>query len=184
MTKDNSIPVELPVINFLPVTNDKFILDACCGTKGMWFNKNHPNTLYIDIRKEASGFIKGRKESVEPDYVMDFRNLAFEDDTFSLVVWDIPHFTNLGKTSKFRKFYGVLDKENWEDDLKKGFAEIWRVLKQQGVLVLKFNNYEIKFKHLLSLFPHEPLFGNVTNSRGKAQTKWFLFMKTDRQKDL
>ena len=156
---------------------DKFILDACCGCKMMWFNKNHPNALYIDVRKEESGFIKGRKESVSPDLIMDFRDLKFGDETFYLVVWDIPHFKTLGKNSKFRKFYGCLDKYNWEDDLKRGFKEIWRVLKSKGILVLKFNNYEIPFKKLLSLFPVEPLFGNITNSRGKSQTKWFCFMK-------
>lgn len=155
----------------------KFILDACCGTKGMWFNKNHPNTLYIDIRKESTGFIKGRKENVSPDIVMDFRDLKFENNTFNMVVWDIPHLITLGKTSKFRKFYGALEKDTWEEDLNKGFKEIWRILKDRGTLILKFNNYEIPFKKLLSIFPEEPLFGNVTNSRGKAQTKWFCFMK-------
>lgn len=25
--------------------NNKFILDACCGGKMFWFNKNHPNTM-------------------------------------------------------------------------------------------------------------------------------------------
>ena len=37
--------------------SDKFILDACCGGRMMWFNKNHPNCLYIDIRKEEKGYI-------------------------------------------------------------------------------------------------------------------------------
>ncbi len=35
---------------------NKYILDACCGGKCFWFNKKHPNTLYIDIRKEEKGF--------------------------------------------------------------------------------------------------------------------------------
>lgn len=28
--------------------NNKFILDACCGPKHMWFNKNHPNVISGD----------------------------------------------------------------------------------------------------------------------------------------
>jgi len=143
----------------------------------MWFNKKHPNTLYIDIRKEEKGFIKGRNEEVNPDKVMDFRDLKFKDNTFNLIAWDIPHLKTLGINSKFRKFYGALNKDTWEEDLKKGFEECWRVLKDKGVLMLKFNNYEIPFREVLSLFKEEPLFGNITNSRGKAQTKWFCFMK-------
>ena len=158
---------------------NKFILDACCGPRMMWFNKSHPNALYIDIRKEEKGFIKGRNEEVNPDIVMDFRNLKFKDNTFNLIAWDIPHLKTLGKNSKFRKFYGALDKETWHEDITKGFNEIIRVLKDKGVLMLKFNDYEIPFKEVLSLFPIQPLFGNVTNSRGKAQTKWFCFMKIE-----
>jgi hypothetical protein len=165
------------------VEKDKFILDACCGCKMMWFNKNHPNTLYIDIRKEPKGFIKGRNESINPDKIMDFRELEFKDKSFKLVAWDIPHLITLGETSKFKKFFGKLDKNDWKKDIEKGFKEIMRVLDDYGVLMLKFNDYEIPFKELLSIFPVEPLFGNVTNSRGKAQTKWFCFMKIPEVKD-
>lgn len=34
--------------------SNKFILDACCGPKAMWYNKNHPNAIYIDNRYEES----------------------------------------------------------------------------------------------------------------------------------
>jgi len=48
------------------MNNKKFILDACCSVKAMWYNKKHPNTVYIDIRKEPSGFLGyGRKEATE-----------------------------------------------------------------------------------------------------------------------
>ena len=33
---------------------DKFILDACCGSKMFWFDKKQPNTKFIDIRKDNS----------------------------------------------------------------------------------------------------------------------------------
>lgn len=74
---------------------DKFILDACCGPRMMWFNKRHPNTLYIDIRREnfiASG---GDKIIIDPDMIADFRNLPFPDKSFKLVVWDPPHMKTL-----------------------------------------------------------------------------------------
>ncbi|EPQ1453339.1 SAM-dependent methyltransferase, partial [Acinetobacter baumannii] len=28
------------------------ILDPCCGSKMMWFDRNNPNVVYGDIRKE------------------------------------------------------------------------------------------------------------------------------------
>lgn len=29
---------------------DKIILDTTCGSRTIWFNKNHPNVLYCDKR--------------------------------------------------------------------------------------------------------------------------------------
>lgn len=74
----------------------KFILDASCGGRTIWFNKNHPNALYIDIRKEEKGIIWDRPNfEVNPDIQMDFRYLKFKDKQFKLVVWDPPHFKSL-----------------------------------------------------------------------------------------
>lgn len=158
----------------------KFILDACCGGKQMWFNKHHPNTIYIDIRSEAKGFFSGPPYyrpnfSIEPDIIMDFRDLKFKDKSFKLIVWDPPHLKTLGKTSLMRKKYGCLNPETWPYDLKKGFEELWRVLDDYGVLVFKWNESEILFKEVLSLFHTQPLFGNPTNS--SETTKWLCFMK-------
>lgn len=142
----------------------------------MWFNKKHPKALYIDIRKEKPGFIKSRKyRSVNPDILMDFRDLKFPDKSFKLVVWDPPHRTDLGKTSIMYKNYGGLQKETWPYDLRKGFKECWRVLDDYGVLIFKWNEKEIKLKNVLNVFPEKPLFGHPTNS--KNDTYWLTFMK-------
>jgi len=157
---------------------NKFILDACCGPKAMWKNKNHPNVIYIDNRKEEKGFLGyGRKEDLNPDFVMDFRELEFPDRSFKLIVWDPPHLSKLGKTSLFRNKFGALDPETWEEDLAKGFGEIWRCLDDCGVLIFKWSDSEIKFKDVLKLFPEEPLFYNTTNYKSTSVTKWFCFMK-------
>ena len=79
---------------------DKFILDACCGGRMMWFNKKHPNTIYIDIRREEKGLCKERPNfEVNPDKIMDFTNLEFPDKKFKLVVWDPPHGLTFSKKS-------------------------------------------------------------------------------------
>ncbi len=158
---------------------DKFILDACCGPRFMWFNKKHPNTIYIDIRKEKKGFIEARPEcEINPDMIADFRDLPFPDKRFKLVVWDPPHIIrkNYAKHDMTLK-YGILDKESWPDDYKRGFNEIWRVLEDYGVLIFKFNDNTIKFEKVLKLFPVDPLFGNTISASKNSTTKWFTFMK-------
>lgn len=176
-----SIPVELPVINFLA---DKHILDACCGGRMFWFNKKHPSCLYIDNRVAEKGHYKEKpNHSVEPDIVMDFRRMDIPDKSFKLIVFDPPHLATLGKTSKFAKDYGKLDKQSWREDIRLGFAECWRVLEDYGVLIFKWNEYEISKKDVLEAIGKEPLFGHPVGS--KIQTHWFAFMKIpESQKDL
>ena len=153
----------------------KIILDVCCGGRTFWFNKKHPNTIYIDIRKEKPGFIKARPNfEVNPDIVMDFRDLKFPDERFKMVVFDPPHLKKVGKNSWLAKKYGMLS-ENWADDLKKGFDECWRVLEIGGVLIFKWAERDIKVSEVLKIFGKEPLFGHPTGRNGN--TKWMTFIK-------
>jgi len=156
---------------------DKFILDACCGGKHMWFNKNNPNTIYIDIRREKKGHNpREPNHTIEPDEIMDFRKMSFPDKSFKLIVFD-PPFQFLSDTSYLAKSYGNLKRETWESDYKMAFKEIWRCLEDYGVLIFKFNDKHIKFDRVLDLFPIKPLFGNVASTGTKSITKWFCFMK-------
>lgn len=160
---------------------DKFILDVCCGTKMMWFNKNHPNTIYVDIRKEEKGFIKEQPNSeIKPDIQASFTNLPFKDKSFKLIVCDPPHIIGRRITGIITRKYGCLNPETWQDDLSKGFKEMWRVLDNYGVLILKWNNINIPYKKVLSYILEEPLFMNVLageKAKGKKNTYWFCFMK-------
>jgi len=102
--------------------DEKFILDACCGGKMAWFDKKHPNAIYLDERKEVKGFMECRPNfEVNPDIVGDFRNLNFEDRSFKLVLWDPPHIVRFGNKSWMSQKYGMLGKD-WEEDLRKGFS--------------------------------------------------------------
>ncbi len=163
----------------------QFILDACCGPKFMWFDKHHPNTIYIDIRSEQKGFVEARKNvEIQPDMIADFRDLPFPDKSFRLVAWDPPHIIrkNYAKHDMTLK-YGILDKESWPSDYRRGFMELWRVLEDYGVLIFKFNDNTLNFKKVLELFPVQPLFGN-TISNAKSKTKWFCFMKIPTQESV
>jgi len=161
---------------------NKFILDACCGGRMMWINKKHPNVVYIDIRKEGQGLIKSIPNfEVNPDYIMDFRKMDFVDNSFKLVIWDVPHLlSNRCGGGIFSKKFGVLNAKTWQSDLQKGFKECWRVLENYGVLLFKWNNHNIKVKQILQLLPEKPLFQNITSGSGikkTSQTYWFCFMK-------
>jgi len=157
---------------------DKFILDPCCGPKSMWFNKNHPNVIYCDIRKEEKGFIKTKFNlEVNPDFIMDFRKMDFPDKSFKLVVFEPPHLRSLGKTSIFSKKFGCLTAETWQQDLKDGFSECWRVLDDYGVLIFKWSDYEIKYKTVLKLIKEQPLFYQISSFKATSKTLWFCFMK-------
>lgn len=157
---------------------NKIILDVCCGGRMFWFDKKQPNTLFLDNRvmyPEVVGHgIHKRVRSCLPDKVMDFRKLDIDDNSFSLVVFDPPHLF-LGKNSHTAKVYGSLDRDNWKEDLTKGFAEGFRVLKLKGVLIFKWNEFNVPLKEILKLTPYKPLFGHKS---GKAQlTHWLCFMK-------
>ena len=161
---------------------DKFILDACCGPREMWFDKHHPNCLYIDIREEDKGYMKYRYNvEIKPDMIADFTNLPKEikEKRFKLIVWDPPHLKARRLTGELLKKYGGLCPETWQDDLKKGFKELWSILDDYGVLIFKWSDYHISFKDVLSLISENPLFTNTMNSAGKGRsvTKWFCFMK-------
>jgi SAM-dependent methyltransferase len=165
---------------------EKFILDATAGNRMMWFNKTHPNTLYIDIRPE-----------VAPDIVMDWRRLDIEDNSKTLIVFDPPHMKRPAgnqATGLITKTFGALTIDSWESDIQKGFKELWRVLKPGGILIFKWNDHDINIERIKPFFPTAPLFGQITkgstrcpyNQVCKAKVKsksrssityWFTFMK-------
>lgn len=153
--------------------SEKFILDPTCGGRTIWYEKQHPNVVYGDIRTEEKGLCKERPNFyVKPDVILDYRCLNYPDKKFKLIVWDPPHI-DFYKTSIMGKKYGSLG--DWQRDLPKGFAELWRVLADYGVLIFKWNEEKIKIKEILELFNQTPLFGHRTGS--KSKTMWLCFMK-------
>lgn len=155
------------------------ILDACCGGKMFWFDKDNQNVTFMD-RREEENIIgkyqtkqgeKNRVLRVVPDIVGDFRNMPFSNESFYMVVFDPPHLRYAGETSWLAKKYGTLD-ETWPFDLRQGFTECMRVLKPHGTLIFKWNEEQIKLSELLDAIGQQPLFGD---KRGK--THWLVFMK-------
>ena len=156
---------------------NKKILDACCGSRMFWFNKENPDVIFADIRSENHTLCDGRKLVIDPDIEMDFRNMPFDDESFKLVVFDPPHLKNLGQGSWMAKKYGVLSPK-WKDDIKVGFKECFRVLEPNGVLIFKWNENQIKVSEVLNLCEVSPLFGH--KSGRNSNTHWISFMKPNK----
>lgn len=111
----------------------KQILDAACGSKMFWYDRDNENVLFVDNRSVTDTLCDGRKLVIKPDVVADFTKLPFEDGTFRLVVFDPPHLIRIGETSWMAKKYGKLP-EDWQSLIKQGFTECFRVLQPFGVL--------------------------------------------------
>lgn len=157
---------------------DYKILDACCGGRQFWFDKEHSNTIYADFRlmppKVVGHGIHERIRRCVPDIVHDFRKMPFADETFNIVFFDPPHLF-VGENSFTAQSYGRLEKKTWKSDLSKGFDECFRVLKLDGVLIFKWSEHDIPTSEVLKLSKQKPLVGHHS---GKAHmTHWFTFMK-------
>lgn len=148
----------------------------------MWFDKGNPDVLFGDKRDEVftvTDRSNGRKDGtrtlrIEPDVLMDFRAIPYPDNTFKLVAFDPPHLERAGAKSWLAAKYGKLS-DNWRDDLRQGFSECFRVLKEDGVLVFKWNETQVKLREVLELTPEKPLFGHTSGRKGL--THWLVFMK-------
>ncbi len=141
-----------------------------------WFNKNDPHTVFMDNRELEDTLCDGRKLVVKPDVLGDFRKMPFDDNRFKLVVFDPPHLVVAGENSWLSKKYGKLDRQNWRDDIRRGFNECMRVLDTYGTLVFKWNEEQIKLPEVLKAIGQKPLFGDR-----RAKTHWMVFMKIPTQ---
>lgn len=166
----------------LEILDAKRVLDPCCGSRMFWFDKNNPDVVFGDRRHESitvidrsHGNVSGQRTiHIEPDVLMDFRSLPYSDGTFKLVSFDPPHLVRAGPKSWLAAKYGKLS-DTWQDDIRQGFAECFRVLATDGVLVFKWNETQIKVREVLALTDVRPLFGHPTGRKGL--THWYVFMK-------
>lgn len=121
------------------------ILDACCGGKMFWYEKNLDFVDFQDNRELQTELCDGRKFSVKPDFI--------------------------GDTGWIILKYGKLPSE-WLLWIERAFKECFRVLKNDGVLILKWNSEQIPFAEVVKLSPYKPIFGDK-----RAKTRWTVFVK-------
>lgn len=160
---------------------DKHILDATCGSRTIWFDKNCKEAVYLDKRVEHGTAIwkstkndSVRRLDVEPDVVADFTDMPFDDNSFELVVFDPPHLVRVGENAWMKKKYGKLP-EDWQKLIHDGFWECMRVLKPYGTLIFKWSDVQVTTREVLNAIGRDPLFGHRS---GKAmKTHWMCYMK-------
>ena len=151
--------------------HEKRVLDATCGSRMIWFDKDNPDAVYMDNRQLTTTLCDGRTLNVHPDVVADFRQMPFEDESFYLVVFDPPHLVRAGADSWLAQKYGLLT-ENWKADIAQGLDECMRVLKPNGTLIFKWNEEQVSLSEVLKAIGQKPLFGNR-----RSKTHWLVFMK-------
>lgn len=159
----------------------KRILDACCGSRMFWFDKENPDVIFVDNRNfhDEKIWKSGNGKSVryctvKPDIIADFTHLPFPDNTFYHVVFDPPHLINCGDSSWLAKKYGKLD-NSWPTVIREGFEECMRVLKPNGTLVFKWSEVDITVKTILAVIGYIPLYGHKSGK--KSKTHWMCFIK-------
>lgn len=158
------------------------VLDPCCGSRMMWHDHQRAGVVYGDCRRETRTVTDNSKGNasgvrvlrIEPDMLLDFRNLPFDDGTFVHVVFDPPHLISAGPKSWLAVKYGRLD-SSWQQDIRQGFSECWRVLCPGGTLVFKWNETQVKLREVLQLAPQLPHYGHTSGHKGL--THWQVFIK-------
>ncbi len=141
------------------------ILDPCCGSRMFYFDKEDPRVLFCDNREVEETLCDGRTLRIRPDILTDFRDLPFGDESFDLVIFDPPHLKKAGESSWLAKKYGTLPRKGWEEYLRQGFSECWRVLRPGCTMVFKWNEEQIRLSRILPLLPGKPVMGTP---RGKT----------------
>jgi SAM-dependent methyltransferase len=148
-----------------------------------WWNKEHPLAIYMDKHRVPRGSSEmlvtneGKRHAspgwaCEPDVVGDFRAMPFADETFQMVTFDPPHNVRTEALGVNGLMYGALHPDTEQEDLRRGFAECWRVLAPGGTLVFKWAG---KIERVKPHFPATPIVGTRV-PRG-LQTWWLVFYK-------
>lgn len=147
------------------------VLDVSAGNRAIWFDKQYPDAVYVDIRPEMN-----------PDIVADSRMLPAEiGDDFSLVVFDPPHKNN-GPNFGMARSYGCFDHEHIRSTISNTAKEAHRITRDDALMAFKWNDHSIKLTKIVGLLsPYwEPLFGHgVSHQQRSSSTSWVMLRRRD-----
>ena len=148
------------------------ILDLSAGNRAVWFDKNHPDAVFVDIRPE-----------VRPSIVADTRALPAEvGEGYDLIVFDPPHKNNAA-SGKMAHNYGHWDAAHIRSTVIGTAKEAHRVSRHDALMAFKWNDHTNKLSTVLGWMSDwwEPLVGHgVTGQqRHKSMTSWVLLRRRD-----
>jgi len=169
------------------------ILDATAGNRKMWRKKDYLDIIYLDIEKGLE---------VKPTIIADNTQTPFKDKTFHTIFYDPPHtwgsqtfyysFKTLDECRKVYpsahstpSYYGwdkYKSKSALINHLYKASKEFMRILKDDGLLWIKWNEMSIPLNTVLAVF-HEwdelmrIYVESPTQTAGQSQTYWICMAK-------
>lgn len=172
------------------------ILDATAANRTMWLSKDMEGIIYIDMEK---------KLEVKPMIYCDNTNTPFLPKFFDTIFYDPPFGWGEGhplykypdaasvpywvsKYGSIPRYYGWDKHKNQQElivHLYRAQKEFHRILKDDGVLWLKWNVIKISIHRVLSIFELwfvmlELPVKAPTQTAGKSQTYWVCLMKKKR----
>lgn len=145
------------------------ILDMSAGARAVWFDKSHPDAVFVDIRPE-----------VNPQIIADTRALPAEvGDGFDLIVFDPPH-KNFAASGNMAKNYGHHTVEEIRGIVRDSAKEAHRVSKPDALMAFKWSEGHISLARVLPLLCPwwEPLFGHGV-SHQQTGTSWVMLRRRD-----
>lgn len=146
------------------------ILDMSAGARAVWFDKSHPDAVYVDIRPQ-----------VKPDIVCDTRELPAEVGTgFDLVLFDPPH-KNFAASGNMAKNYGHHTAEEIRSIVRDSAREAHRVSKPNALMAFKWSEGGRKLTAALAWMSPwwEPLFGHGVSHQQRGGTSWAMLRRRD-----
>jgi tRNA G10 N-methylase Trm11 len=169
------------------------ILDATAGNRSMYTNKYSENIVYLDRQRELY---------IKPTIFADSQQLPFKDKSFDIILFDPPHQWASGEKipvygAPYRKkilltmgtkghtYYGVEQYKNKRQLIRyiyQSQKEFKRVLKDDGVLMLKWCEVEIPLDRLLQVFADWRELMRIPvksqfQTMGEKQTYWVMMEK-------
>lgn len=149
-------------------------LDATCGYKAMWKNKDTSNVIFLDLRRIC-----------RPTIIADARYLPFRDKIFDVIYCDPPHLIRSDALSiithqpestgaKYLLRYGWFNnRSEWISFLYRVNIEFERCLKENGKLWFKLIDGKdprvTKFKDIITYLTN---FKIIEKQVKKAKLPW------------
>ena len=171
------------------------ILDATAGNRTMYETKDANCIVYIDIQKKLA-----RK----PTIFADCTKTPFKPKIFHTIFFDPPHsyaetttWYTIPDSETFQKvwpgygkiprYYGLERYKNRSQLIKfiyNAQKEFLRILRDDGLLWLKWNDFKIPLDNILGIFKNWRILlklyvNDPTHTAGKGQTYWVCMCKKE-----